>query len=393
MGDLESQQAAMPRLRPGAARLTPAGRGAIAVVGIVAPPPLLAPLLHPMRRVALDAVPLQDVLLGRWFRSDEPPEEVVFVRHGAHSWEITCHGGLAAVRRILDDLARQGCPTVDAFELPLRQAPPECPAATAFDAEWRAALAQAATLRTAQILLAQPAAWRGLIARAEQAPWTDFTSELERAASWAELARHLVEPWRVVILGRPNAGKSSLVNALVGYDRAIVADQPGTTRDVLTVESACAGWPVRWHDTAGLRSSEDFLETEGVERARQAAANADLVIEVVDRSGAPEAATPWAPASTRRRILVAQKCDLPDAWGDALPAEAVRVSALTGQGIPELMRTVAAALVPVLPEESEPLPFGADAAAVQTRAGRLRAAAALPGNDPEMRARAVALLQ
>jgi tRNA modification GTPase len=88
----------------------------------------------------------------------------------------------------------------------------------------------------------------------------------------------------VVIAGPPNVGKSSLINALLGYQRAIVFDQPGTTRDVLTATTAIDGWPVELADTAGIREGDDAIETEGVARALAEIRAADLVVEVWDAS-------------------------------------------------------------------------------------------------------------
>ena len=83
--------------------------------------------------------------------------------------------------------------------------------------------------------------------------------------------RHLLTPFDVVLAGPANVGKSSLINALVGYNRAIVYDAPGTTRDVITAETAIDGWPVTLSDTAGLRDSDDPLEMAGVQTAQCAA--------------------------------------------------------------------------------------------------------------------------
>ncbi len=118
-------------------------------------------------------------------------------------------------------------------------------------------------------------------------------------ARWP-IGSHLVEPWRVVLAGPPNVGKSSLVNALVGYQRAIVYDAPGTTRDMVTAITALEGWPVELCDTAGLRSSREAIEAEGVRLARQAAAAADALVLVFS------AQEPWQ--ADRQQLL--------DQWPD-----------------------------------------------------------------------------
>lgn len=149
-----------------------------------------------------------------------------------------------------------------------------------------------------------------------------------------------------VILGRPNAGKSSLLNALVGYDRAIVTDIPGTTRDTIEERAVLGGVLLRLLDTAGLRDTADPVERLGVARARDAAADAMLVLAVLDGSEplteADEAvleAAERAPHAIRLR----SKADLPAAWDrdGVLP-----VSALTGEGLSALEEAVRAAFPP-----------------------------------------------
>jgi tRNA modification GTPase len=142
----------------------------------------------------------------------------------------------------------------------------------------------------------------------------------------------------VAIVGRPNAGKSSLFNRLAGAARAIVTDVPGTTRDLLTERVDIGGVPCTIVDTAGLRESAgDAIEEEGISRARQAGDAADLVLVMLDRSRALSGEDRKLLESTasRRRLIVAGKSDLPAAW-DAAGAGALEVSSLTDEGIDEL---------------------------------------------------------
>jgi len=170
-------------------------------------------------------------------------------------------------------------------------------------------------------------------------------AEMERlAASWN--AGHLVRDGALVVLaGRPNAGKSSLLNALLGTRRAIVHDLPGTTRDVIEESVALCGVPVRLMDTAGLRDTQDGVEREGIERARAVMRQADLVVYVVDAS-VPHSETVAAACAALPSgcVMVAvTKCDLPAAGPVDLPPElaSVRVSARTGEGLEALKRMLA----------------------------------------------------
>src|SRR4029453_3197945 len=95
---------------------------------------------------------------------------------------------------------------------------------------------------------------RQVVAEITREDWSDAVELLGAVLEFAELGQHLTAPWRVVLAGPPNVGKSSLINALAGYQRTIVSHVPGTTRDVVTTTTAIDGWPVELADTAGLRA-------------------------------------------------------------------------------------------------------------------------------------------
>jgi tRNA modification GTPase len=188
---------------------------------------------------------------------------------------------------------------------------------------------------------------------------TDPATAFRRRSELLERGRvglHLTRPWRVVLAGRPNVGKSSLLNAIVGYSRAIVFDEPGTTRDVLTAETAIDGWPVELSDTAGLRAASDAVEQEGVSRARHMAEAADLLVLVFD------AAQPWSPEDSQliaefpQALVVHNKCDIAASDREA-QRDGLRVSALTGQNVNMLIDEIGRRLVPTAPPPGAAVPF------------------------------------
>ena len=153
----------------------------------------------------------------------------------------------------------------------------------------------------------------------------------------ARRGRLIREGLQITIVGEPNAGKSSLFNALAGASRAIVTPVPGTTRDLVTEVVDIEGLRVTLIDTAGLRDTDDPVEVEGVARAHQSMTVADLVLLVEDQSR-PRSAN----ALRYSKVLyVANKSDLAPAWADD---RAVQVSATTGAGLAELRRHITTAL-------------------------------------------------
>ena len=157
---------------------------------------------------------------------------------------------------------------------------------------------------------------------------------------------------RTAIVGRPNAGKSSLLNALAGYERAIVTDIPGTTRDTVEESVLCGGVLLRLIDTAGIRDTEDIVEQKGVERSRQAITSADLVLAVVDGTEKPTgggeifrlaAECPHWIAVYTKRDLAPPYMVLASSPAPAVPpAASVSLSSVTGEGLDRLESAVAA---------------------------------------------------
>jgi tRNA modification GTPase len=151
----------------------------------------------------------------------------------------------------------------------------------------------------------------------------------------------------LAIVGRPNAGKSSLFNRLLEQDRAIVTEIPGTTRDLVSETAAISGIPFTLYDTAGIREGAETIEALGIERSFQAMADADLALVVLDASqpmDAQDRALMGRAAAQGRRLLVANKCDLPCA--EPAPDGAIPVSALTGEGIAGLRESILRTVAP-----------------------------------------------
>jgi tRNA modification GTPase len=164
------------------------------------------------------------------------------------------------------------------------------------------------------------------------------TAELEALLADAERGRRLRDGLHAVIVGPPNAGKSSLLNALAGSERAIVTAIAGTTRDLLEETIRVDGAEITLVDTAGLRAGGDEIEREGMRRARAELQRADLAIVVLDARdpGAGAAAVADAIADVPRQLWLHNKADLLPAAAPAPPPPALRVSALGGAGLATL---------------------------------------------------------
>jgi len=283
---------------------------------------------------------------------------------GEQSVELSLHGAPVSVRRLVDNCLEFGARLAQPGEFSLRaflngkidltqaEAIADTVAAATENQLRQANLLRGGALRS-QIhgirdnLLGVLAQLEAAIDFSEEIGDLDRFEATNRLARSGEAVEELLvnfrygrlvrEGIRVAIVGPPNAGKSSLLNALTGSDRTIVSDHPGTTRDFVEEAVDVDGWPVVFVDTAGLRASDDEIEHEGIARSSKQAELADLVLYVVDASVGLTDGDRDRAACYRRCVHVANKTDLAPA-----PYLTVGVSALTGEGLAKLKSGIVA---------------------------------------------------
>ena len=360
-----------------AAIATPLGEGGIAVIRVSGPEciEMADRYFHPRGQSAIppSKAPTHTIHYGHVTRDGRNVDEVLlsvlraprtFTREDVV--EISCHGGLMAAREVLAAVLSQGCRIALPGEFTRR----------AF-LNGRIDLAQAEAVldviqaRTETALSAAQEQLAGklsvrierlrddlMLTLAHVEAHIDFPDEdispdtretlLERLRSAHQFLGRLIQAGsdgqvlrrgiRAAIVGRPNAGKSSLLNQLLGRDRAIVSPIAGTTRDTIEETAAVRGIPVVFIDTAGLRETGDELEIEGVRRSHAAMERAELVLHVLDASEPlwPADEGRLASLANRKRIIVRNKTDLPIQLELPSGIESIQVSCATGDGIDTL---------------------------------------------------------
>ncbi len=367
-----------------AAIATPPGQAGIGIVRLSGPQALaIATRLFRPRVPRPGPFPSHRLLLGQIIAPDDGQvidEVLLAYMRAPHSYtredvvEINCHSGWAVLQQVLNlvlqhgaRLAQPGEFTQRAFlagRLDLTQAEAVLEVIQARSEAGLKVAAGHLSGGLGQTIAGQRQAILDLLALVEadldfgeEVPELDYQGLLpalqsigRQIAALGESygqGRVLREGLQVVLAGRPNVGKSSLLNQLLQTERALVTAIPGTTRDVIAEQLVINGLPVCLMDTAGLRQAEDTVEVLGVARTRQHLARADLVLYLIDASEAwqPEDTVQLESLQGQKILLVLNKCDLPmvlskDDLTARWPHQVVVLSALTGAGIPELRQAI-----------------------------------------------------
>ena len=365
---------------PIAALATPPGRSAIAVIRLSGSGAL--EIAERVLRQPIDNLPDRTATLLPFcsLAGPEIDRGLVTVFRAPNSYtghdlvEFSCHGGLLAPAQLLATLCAAGARLAAAGEFTRRavlngkldllqaEAVGDLIDATA-PAQGRAALRQLEGQLSRRILVLReellellavlaydidfPEEDDGPVPRERMlAALASAEGSIARLLAGAPAGERLHDGALVVLAGRPNAGKSSLFNALLGSDRALVTEIPGTTRDTIEAATDMDGWPVRLADTAGLRETEETIERLGIEVSRRYLGAADLVLLCVeaDRPVVPEERELLGSC---RGLLVRTKGDLVgngENRGNGENGEGVRVSVVTGEGLDQVRHAIAAEL-------------------------------------------------
>jgi len=322
------------------------------------------------RTLAQKGKTLDDVVLGFW----RAPHSYT----GEDTVEISCHGNPHIVENIIEACLELGARAARPGEFTQRAFFNDKLSLT--QAEGLLALLYAPTERALASARAMKEGRLGHALEAVRTELVDLLSHLEASLDFAEegiephvgpefasridkireqinqlirtapLGRILQEGALTMIVGETNVGKSSLLNALLREDRAIVAPTPGTTRDLIEAQCNVRGLPLRLIDTAGQRDSTDPVEIEGNRRARALLPHAQLLLHVVE-AHQPYIASSFDLPENIPSVLIANKSDL--GRHASLPAAAVLVSAITGEGLGDLEAKIESVLLADLADETE----------------------------------------
>ena len=342
--------------------LTPRGEGGIGIIRVQGrdAAEIVARLFRNPRGRRLAELGPGRLIYGLMERQGVPLDEVLICRRARGDMlEINCHGGIVPQERLLAALLAEGAvrapATVESVsdEMPdrvRREAAERLPAALT-------AAAAGMLLRQADGMLSRRLRsciiLAGKAAAGDRAALTRLEGILERLLHGARRGIALCEPPRVVIAGKPNAGKSALFNRLLAEDRALTHERPGTTRDWVESLVVIGGYPFRLVDTAGIRRSGDHLEMIGVDRSRMQLQGSDLLLVLFDASrpldGEDAEVLTAVNSAGCPALLILNKTDLPARTSaedvrELAGADPVEMSAVTGDGMPALEERIPAVL-------------------------------------------------
>ncbi|MFL6215212.1 MAG: tRNA uridine-5-carboxymethylaminomethyl(34) synthesis GTPase MnmE [Blastocatellia bacterium] len=371
-----------------AALSTPPGRGGIGVIRLSGPLALeIASVIFTTEsRATLDAP--SRVHFGRVVdpATDDSVDEALLTYFRApHSYtgedvvELSCHGSPVILRRVLAMTVERGARIAEPGEFTFRaflnrridlaqaQAVRDCiNAQTEYQA--RVATRQLEGALSKRLMPIKEALVEVIVHLESSVEFVEDDISPEASSALRERLEHVNESLKEVagsfafgrfvkegfdlaIVGRPNVGKSSIFNRLVGHDRAIVTELPGTTRDALYENTSIAGVPVRLIDTAGIRETRDIVERIGITRSRTAIADADITLLVLDASEplTEDDRQLLGDVPSARRLVAMNKTDLPmcidsRALAEVVESDVLTLSAVIGEGFEELIKAILARL-------------------------------------------------
>lgn len=330
--------------------LTPPGTGGVATLRVCAPMSLLvdAEFFRSRTKVNLLTLEVGRIIYGRWGQ-----EDIVLCRVDEAHFELHCHGGPAPQKRIIDDLKAHGVSQTSGWDAYATN--------QEAGASWEQLLAAVSTEPQAIFVLQQRDNQTKLEATIKRmlaiSHHDDAQALIEESLNWFDYGQRRLRPQRVVLAGPPNVGKSSLINALLGFERAVVHEQAGTTRDIVTSAVSMNGYPIELSDTAGIRVADDEVEVEGVARTRQRLTQADAILILIDATNPDWETSREIKAQYPQAITVLNKIDDAHSTTDLqLPID-VKVSAKAGTGLAELQSRLTETLFPVHPDITQYIPL------------------------------------
>lgn len=367
-----------------AAIATAPGQAAVGIVRVSGPEsyPIVTRLFRPASGQRVADVAANQVVFGRLYDGDALVDECLLLTFRApRSYttqdvlEIQTHGGTAVVQRVLDLCLQQGARLAKPGEFTMRaylsgridllqaEAVLAMVNAQSETARRNASLGLSKALSDAlhimqttltevygnlQAVFDYPE--EGVPEAEFRMPVKRVMARIDELLATANAGRLLRQGAKLALIGRPNAGKSSLLNVLLGYDRSLVSDIPGTTRDYLEAPLELRGMPITAIDTAGIRDTADVIEASGVQMAKDIAAAADVTLLLVDGSQPLQAEDKvmLGQLEPRRSLLVATKADLPAAWQTSdltTDVMCVTLSTITGNGMDALKDAVYTRLI------------------------------------------------